>query len=1115
MTELETSQPVPESDSSTATSTVEEPQALEGAAEPPPEPLTPQRVSEWNAYYDAYVAGAALLLAFVVSCNFVTDSHLWLHLKTGQLIADQMAPVTTDVYSYTQAGRRWVDVPWLFQWGHALLYRLATGLVPDQAANRASAQQIGIGTLVVLTALVRLVTAWVLLRIRHPGPGLWWCAICVAFALGAAYHPFFGTMMGGVAGAAFVAPPTWGQLLMAVELLLLFRAFCLGWGRSLWFLVPIFALWANLDESFLTGLVVLAAASVGYWLDGGSASLFLSPGDEPVGKEDAVAKGEKSVELASSARPIATSTALVMLAICTVACLANPFTYRAFLSAVGPYVQLLQPAGSITAVEYLSYFGPEIRRPEVGGDYWYLFPVYYLVVVALGLGSFLLNVRRFAWSRFLPFAVLALLWGVFMRANTFFGILLASVLALNGQEWYLDRFGIEGRLGRGWRLYSTGGRLATLTLLFLLVAKDITGWGNTIPDLQFGLGYHADDFAFEAAEFLDGHPEIKGNVLNTSMPQGDALIWKTAPRRQTYVDGRARFFPQALLEEWNKMRTSLREDDVKTWKPLLDKYQISTVMIEPGAAPNTLRRLSQSENWYPFYDDGRIVMFGRKDAPASDVTVFKATRLDPDHRAYFANNPVPAAERPPNQTSMLDDIFQNRTASRPQSRTESARRWLEGTPSDDASALSDVLPEPSRCLLAIQEARTALSRSPDDWIAYRRLKDAYRYLMVQETAMLAGIPIVPENRDRMRALQPNLELVMNRFRQRVTALNYAIQTTPPPQSAPARVQLQALNIELFQLYLAANARDLARDRLQAALEHGQPEDYVPERRVELQQVLTQLNQQITQIEEKLADMGIDQASPVELAAYALAQGAAGWAVNQLADAERNNVSPAVVKPQLVDLYCNTGQPDKALDLLSGAVDDVNLGAQPGVAALRQGVVYHLLGNYQSAATLWTERAIPRLRVERSNRVVMAGQAFVRGETIPSVSTLLAVPGSITQQAQWEYDVAMCLLEAGDPPGAAKHFTSALTLAPDLPVRPIAAYYLEKMKKPVPPASKRSAAAARSSPLASPLPVRPGLLGPGTSPLPRPAPAQSQPTGPGAPASSPETKKAGGPEQGAH
>ena len=50
-----------------------------------------------------------------------------------------------------------------------------------------------------------------------------------------------------------------------------------------------------------------------------------------------------------------------------------------------------------------------------------------------------------------------------------------------------------------------------------------------------------------------------------------------------------------------------------------------------------------------------------------------------------------------------------------------------------------MIPDPAHCILAIQEARTALAHSPDDWIAFRRLKDAYRYLMVQENAMLHGV----------------------------------------------------------------------------------------------------------------------------------------------------------------------------------------------------------------------------------------------------------------------------------------------------------------------------------------------------------------------------------------
>ena len=65
------------------------------------------------------------------------------------------------------------------------------------------------------------------------------------------------------------------------------------------------------------------------------------------------------------------------------------------------------------------------------------------------------------------------------------------------------------------------------------------------------------------------------------------------------------------MEQWEKTRKALSEDDVETWKPLLDQYKISTIMIENRTSPITYRKLMHSPNWIPFYDDGQIVMFGR------------------------------------------------------------------------------------------------------------------------------------------------------------------------------------------------------------------------------------------------------------------------------------------------------------------------------------------------------------------------------------------------------------------------------------------------------------------------------------------------------------------------
>lgn len=461
----------------------------------------------------------------------------------------------------------------------------------------------------------------------------------MTLSLGVIYHPAYGLMMGGIAGVASASPKTWGLLLFSFEMYILFRAFCLGRGRALWLLVPTFLLWANLDQSFFTGLVVLAAAVIGFWLDGKDVTAFAN---RPA-KSDPVT-GDPVGESITESRPPRPATGLLILAICAAACLVNPFTYNAYTDAISPYLQLFEPATKITILGSISFFGPWIRQNT--GPEWYLIPTFFVMVMLVGLASFFFNSQRFSWARFLPFAVVSVMWGTFMNSNLMFAVVFAAVVGPNGQEWYHDQVGTEGRLGRLWTVWSTGGRLVTLALIFLMIGIDITGWNNTLHEVQFGLGYNPDVFPFEAAEFLANSKEIQGNVLNTSNAQGDALIWKGAPTRQSYIDSRTRFFPTDLMLQWEETRKAISGDDVETWKPLLDKYRISTIMIEAvfGGSPETYKRLMQSPNWLPFYDDGRIVMFGRADAPESDLAFFKANRLDPDLRAFRTAHPVPGAD---------------------------------------------------------------------------------------------------------------------------------------------------------------------------------------------------------------------------------------------------------------------------------------------------------------------------------------------------------------------------------------------------------------------------------------------------------------------------------------
>src|SRR4051794_35985444 len=111
MTKPSKDETVPESDAATATeaATAEAP-----APEPEPEPWTPERVTEWNRYYDLYVVAAVLLLVFLGSAHKILNAGLWSQLQAGRLTVAQGWPTPRDVFSYTEYGRPWVNIPWGF-----------------------------------------------------------------------------------------------------------------------------------------------------------------------------------------------------------------------------------------------------------------------------------------------------------------------------------------------------------------------------------------------------------------------------------------------------------------------------------------------------------------------------------------------------------------------------------------------------------------------------------------------------------------------------------------------------------------------------------------------------------------------------------------------------------------------------------------------------------------------------------------------------------------------------------------------------------------------------------------------------------------------------------------
>ncbi len=176
-----------------------------------------------------------LLAVYVIASNFclhssvLADPDYWWHLRTGQWIFAHGTVPTTDPFSAWGAGKPWAAYSWLFELG---LYSLQ--------------QRFGLLSILLYKIPVLL--------------GILWSVFALLYRLGQPFPAATGmTIVMLLVLTQSLTPRPWllTILFFTLELHVLLHFRQSGQGRCLFWLLPLFALWANIHIQFIYGFIPL------------------------------------------------------------------------------------------------------------------------------------------------------------------------------------------------------------------------------------------------------------------------------------------------------------------------------------------------------------------------------------------------------------------------------------------------------------------------------------------------------------------------------------------------------------------------------------------------------------------------------------------------------------------------------------------------------------------------------------------------------------------------------------------------------------------------------------------------------------------------------------------
>jgi len=474
----------------------------------------------------------------VLGLWLIRPQDFWWHVRVGQWIVESGRLPHTDLFSFTRAGEPWAYQSWLMEVIFYLLLR-AGGL-----------------PLVILFHATAITAAYgILLRLNRQASGgeLRWAAV--------------STIAAAAVGVANwnVRPQTISFPLFALTCYLIGRdavqpsaARTRVWSPGvLWWLPPIFALWANAHGGFVFGLALLGGYLLARLLP------FLRRRDR-------------------FPAPL-----LLVAALSGGAILLTPLGLGMVQYILG---FLRHP---VTRGQNMEFLPPTVRTLD--GQLFFGF-------LALWVASLLAGRRRPTLYE----SICLLLFGglaVMARRNTaWFGFVAAPTMAASLRSWADGR----GSTGRG-DMGSPALNGALATLVGLLVLLSLPWFRPHLPLPQWRRVYLSPETPVQAVAFLRSLPQPR-RVFH-EQGYGSYMIW-ASPEVPVFIDSRIELYPPTQWDDYFALSRA-RYD----WEAILERYGIDTLLLQREAQQPLIEAASAAPGWERCYEDEQAVIFQRATGP--------------------------------------------------------------------------------------------------------------------------------------------------------------------------------------------------------------------------------------------------------------------------------------------------------------------------------------------------------------------------------------------------------------------------------------------------------------------------------------------------------------------